>query len=834
MFGNSFASLLQDLRYALRVLAKSPGFSIIAILTLALGIGANTAIFSVVNGVLINPLPFHHPDQLVSVFQKIPNFENASISYPNFLDWRKMNTTFADMAAYRSAGFTLTGSGEPERLHGEMISAGFFEILGVNPLLGRTFHTDEDHIGANPTVMITEAFWKRKFAGQKDIIGQRLILNGIGRTIIGVVPSSFHLSIQNFQRGSGPPNEVYVPVGEYNEPHFYNARGSGWGLDAIGRLKPGVTVEQARADMDRVSRDLATAYPDVDTNVKATILSLREEMVGNIKPILLLLLGSVALVLLIACVNVANLLLARSTVRQQEFAIRIALGAGATRVLRQLLTESVLLALAGGALGLLLAKFGTAAAIAAVPQNMPRAENIGLDPRVLLFTFAISVLAGIIFGLAPAWRLTRSNVGSTLGESGRGVAAARSHTQALFVIGEMAMALVLLIGAGLMIRSLFQLWHLDPGFNPKNVLVFTFSGPESFKNQSADALRSDYREIHSKLASAPGVDSVSFANGATPMGSDSEDYFWIVGKPMPKRQRDLPMTIQYIVEPEYLQVMQIGLKRGRFFTAADNEHAPPVIVIDESLAEKYFPDSDPIGQYLDFNTNPADTDKIPNPQIIGIVAHVNQWGLDSDAASPLHAQVYFPFAQTPDSIVKRFGLVGDVYVRLRAPVAAVLPGMRNKIHEFNAETVVYQPETMEKSVADSIAGKRFAMTLLGIFAALALVLAGIGIYGVLSYMVGQRTREIGVRMALGAQRLDVLRLIMKDGAQMTLIGVIIGVIGALGATRLMRSMLFGVKPVDPLTFIAVAVLLCAIALLACYVPALRAMKVDPIEALRHE
>jgi predicted permease len=404
----------------------------------------------------------------------------------------------------------------------------------------------------------------------------------------------------------------------------------------------------------------------------------------------------------------------------------------------------------------------------------------------------------------------------------------------LFVAGEMAMALVLLIAAGLMIRTLFQLWHLDPGFNPKDVLVFTFSGPESFKNQSADSLRSAYREIHSKLASAPGVESVSFNNGATPMGSDSEDYFWIVGKPMPSRQRDLPMAIEYVVEPEYLQVMQIALRRGRFFTAADNEHAPPVVVIDESLAQKYFPDSDPIGQYLDFNTNPADTDKIPNPQIIGVVAHVNQWGLDSDAASPLHAQVYFPFAQVPDSIIKRFGLGTDVYARLRAPVSAVLPGLRNRIHEFNAETVVYEVEPLQKGVADSIAGKRFAMTLLGIFASLALVLAGIGIYGVLSYMVGQRTREIGVRMALGAQRLDVLRLVMKDGAQMTLVGVILGVLGAVGATRLMRSMLFGVRPVDPLTFIAVALLLCAIALLACYVPARRAMKVDPIDALRHE
>ena len=829
MFGN----LVQDVRYAVRVLAKSPGFSLIAIITLALGIGANTAIFSVVNGVLISPLPFHDPEQLVSLFQKVPNFENASISYPNFLDWRRMNTTFSDMAAYRSAGFTLTGAGDPERLHGEMISAGFFDILGVKPLLGRSFHSDEDRLGANPTAMITEALWKRKFGGRQDVIGQRVILNGAVRTIIGVIPSTFHLAIQNFQRG-GPPNEVYVPVGEYNEPRFYNARGSGWGLNAIGRLKPGVTLDQARADMDRVSRDLTAAYPDIDTGVKANLFSMREAMVGNVQPVLLLLLGAVVLVLLIACVNVANLLLARSTARQQEFAIRIALGAGSTRVVRQLLTESVLLALVGGVFGLLLAKLGTAAALAAVPQNMPRAEEIGLDLRVLLFTFAISVSAGIIFGLAPAWRLTRSNIGSTLAESGRRLAGARSSAQAVFVIGEMGMALVLLIAAGLMIRTLVQLWHVDPGFNPHDVLVFELTGPASFKNEPAESLHAANREVHDKLASAPGVESVSLAGGATPMGSDSEDYFWIVGKPMPSHERELPMAIEYIVEPDYFKVMQIALKRGRLFTAADNEHAPPVTVIDESLAQKYFPNSDPIGQYLDFNTNPSDLDKIPNPQIIAVVAHVNQWGLDSDAASPLHEQVYFPFAQLPDSIVKRNGLGADVYVRLRASVAAVLPLLRSRVHEFNAETVIYDVSGMEKNVADSIASKRFTMALLGVFAGLALVLAAIGIYGVLAYMVGQRTREIGVRMALGAQRFDVLRLVMKDGAQMTLVGIALGMIVSLGATRLMRSMLFGVRPIDPFTFIAVALLLCAIALFACYVPARRAMKVDPIEALRHE
>jgi len=456
MVANVLTSLPQDLRYGFRVLAKSPAFSLIAILTLALGIGANTAIFSVVNGVLLNPLPFRQPEQLVSMFQKIKNFDNGSISYPNFKDWQRMNTTFAGMAAYRSVGFNLSGNGEPERVRGEMISAGFFEIIGVNPVLGRTFTIDEDHIGANPTVMITEGLWQRKFGGRKDIIGQRMILDDVGRTIVGVIPSSFHLRIQNFQRG-GPLNDVYVPVGEYNEPKFYSDRAAGWGLDAIGRLKPGVTLQQAREDMEQVSRDLSAAYPDVNSGKKANVLSLKDEMVGNMGPILFVLLGAVAFVLLISCVNVANLLLARSTARQNEFAIRIALGAGQHRVIRQLLTESLLLSLIGGALGLVVAKFGTAATLAAVPRTLPRAEDIGLDPRVLLFTFALSLLAGIIFGLMPAWKASQGSVSRQLIESGRALAGARGGAQSIFVIGEMAMALVLLIGAGLMIRTLVSL-----------------------------------------------------------------------------------------------------------------------------------------------------------------------------------------------------------------------------------------------------------------------------------------------------------------------------------------------------------------------------------------
>src|SRR6478672_4558751 len=556
MSDSVFTSLPQDLRYGARVLVKSPGFSLIAILTLALGIGANTAIFSVVNGVLLNPLPFHEPNQLVSMFQEMPNFKNGSISYPNFIDWRRMNTTFAGMAAYRSVGFNLSGNGEPERLHGEMISSGFFEILGVNPLMGRTFTADEDRLGANPTAMITEGLWQRKFGGRKDIIGQRMVLDEVGRTIIGVVPSSFHLRIQNFQRG-GPLNEVYVPVGEYNEPKFYSDRGAGWGLDAIGRLKPGVTLEQAREDMDRVSRQLAAAYPEVNSAKKAYILSLKDEMVGNMRPVLLVLLGAVALVLLISCVNVANLLLARSTARQNEFAIRLALGAGQPRVIRQLLTESLLLSLIGGALGLLVAQFGTRAALAAVPRTLSRAEDIGLDLRVLLFTFALSVLAGIIFGLMPAWKASQGSVSRQLIESGRALAGARGGAQNVFVIGEMAMALVLLIGAGLMIRTLVHLWGSDPGFNPKNVLTLELSGPASYKGGSPDAIRSAYREIQDKLASTPGVKAASLSWGAHPMQGDDEDFFWIVGRPKPDHPGDFPMLIEYDVEPDYLKVMQV-------------------------------------------------------------------------------------------------------------------------------------------------------------------------------------------------------------------------------------------------------------------------------------
>jgi predicted permease len=830
----SLESLLQDLRYGFRMLARSPAFAVIAIVTLALGIGANTTIFSVVNCVLISPLPFPASDQLVSLFEEIPNFKNGSISYPDFVDWRRMNRTFTAIAAYRSSGFNLSGEGEPERLQGEMVAASFFEILGVRPLQGRTFSNDDDRLGANPTVMITEGLWKRKFGSASDIIGRRMILNGIVRTVIGVVPSSFYLRIQNFQRGTGLI-DVYVPVGEFNEPNFYSKRGSGWGLDAIGRLKPGVTLAQAREDMVRVSRELATAYPDTNTARKAYLLSLKEEMVGETRLRLLLLLGAVALVLLISCVNVANLLLARSNSRQHEFAVRIALGAGQSRIMRQLLTESTLLGLIGGALGLLLANYGTRAAIAAVPGTLPRSEEIGIDWHVLLFTFAVSVLAGIIFGLAPAWKTARVNIGGTLKESGRTLAGGRSRTQAVLVVGEMALALVLLVCAGLMVRTLFHLWRLDPGYNPQNVMTFRVSAPASFKELAPDAKRSASRQIHDKIMGTPGVEAASFNWGAHPMEGDDEEYFWIAGRPMPPHLGDLPLALTYVVEPDYLKVMQIAVKRGRFFTSADNDHTPSVVVIDESFAEKYFPGQDPIGQYLTLPTErEKEQDPVPSMQVIGIIAHVNQWGLASDAGSSMQAQMYLPFAQILDKDLKTSGVGGDIFVRTQGVGNPSFETLRHRILEFNSETVVFGAEDLQVIVFGSIANERFTMVLLGCFSGLALLLACVGIYGVLSYLVGQRTQEIGVRMALGAQQVDVLRMVIADGARMTLLGVAVGAAVALLFARLMSSMLFGVQPTDPVTFVVVAVVLCAVALLACYVPARRAMKVNPVIALRYE
>lgn len=823
--------MLNDLQYSFRQLFKSPAFAIVSIVTIALGIGANTTIFSVVNGVLLNPLPYPDASRIISLFEEIPNFKNGSISYPNFLDWQRMNRSFSAMAAYRPTGYNLSGEGEPEHLQGEMISAGFFEILGVHPILGRTFTADEDRRGAAPAAMISEGLWKRKFGATRSILGQRLVVDGIARTIVGVVPSIFRLRIQNFQRGTSL-NDIYTPIGEYNEPQFYANRGAGWGMDAIGRLKPGVTLEAARSDMERVSRELTAAYPDVDSNEHANLVPLREEMVGSMRLPLLVLLGAVTFVLLISCVNVANLLLARSTAREREFAIRLAIGAGQWRIIRQLLTESLLLGAIGGAFGLLLAQFGTDAALAAVPYTVPRAEEIGLDFHVLLFTTVASLAAGTVFGLAPALKMRRANPGMALKEGGRTFAAARSRTQKVFVVVEMALALVLLVGAGLMIRTLFALWRLDPGFNPTGVMTFSISPHPSLSKETPSAIRAFFRQVHEQLASIPGVDSVSLNAAASPMGSDTEWYIWFAGRPKPPHVTDLPMAIAYVVEPDYLKTLEVSLLRGRFLRESDDEHSPAVAVIDDTLAQKYFHGEDPIGQYLDLDNDPAEPTRRPRARIVGVVNHVNQWGLDSDFSNPLHAQMYLPIAQLPDQDIGGAAHGLRVYVRGRQAMDFDL--LRQRLVSLNHGLVPFESESMEQVVLRSIASKRFIMSILAVFAGLALTLAGIGIFGVLSYLVGQRTREIGIRMALGAARMEVLRMILTDGARMTLAGIGAGTAVALALTRLMSSMLFGVKPTDLATFAMVVLTLCSIALFACYIPARRAMQIDPMIALREE
>jgi len=816
-------TLIEDVRYGLRMLGKNPSFTAIALLTLALGIGANTAVFSIVNGVLLNSLPFPDPDKLVVLFESKPNFKEGSISYPNFLDWQRENHAFASIAAYRPDSFSLTGAGDGEQVRGEMVSAGFFSILGVKPLIGRMFTAEEDQLGAGCVVLISSGFWKRKFGSSPDILGRRIVLDGEGYTIIGVMPASFHLTLPNFRDN----HDLYVPIGQWTYPYFRD-RSYALGMKAIGRLKPGVTFAQARADMDTVAQSLAVAFPQADAGEGATLAPLKQRMIGDIKPFLLVLLAAVCFVLLIACVNVANLLLARSTSRTREFAIRAALGAGRGRIVRQLLTESILLAIGGAVLGLLLAAWGTRAALAVLPVALPRAEEVGLDIHVLIFTGVVSILAGILFGLAPALKTSQSNLQETLKEGGRGMSGARHRVQGVFVVIEMAMALVLLIGAGLMIRSLMQLWSVNPGFDAHHVLTFSVALPPSASGSSADAARSTYRQLHDKLDSVPGVQAVSLSGGALPLLSDDEELFWIEGQARPANDKDMNWTLRYTVEPGYFKAMTIPLSRGRLLTVQDNERSPLVAVVDESFAEKYFSHQDPIGKHIYLKA-------IDKPlEIVGVVEHVKQWGLDSDDKETLHAQLYCPFMQMADKEMQQTNRGVDVVLRSDADHGAALDSIRSAVTNMNSQQFVYDVQTFEEIISKSLAAQRFSMILLGVFAALALLLASVGIYGVISYVVGQRTHEIGIRLALGAERLHILRLILGRGGVLALGGVTLGLAAALGLTRLMANLLYGVRATDPLTFAGVALLLTLVALAACYIPARRATKVDPMVALRYE
>jgi putative ABC transport system permease protein len=815
-------TFLSDIRYALRQFRKTPSFAMIAVITLALGIGANTVIFSVVNGVLLSPLPFTNPDQLVTLHENKPNFEGGSLSFANFRDWQKDNHTFSSMAIARIYSFSLTGIGDAEQLKGELVSSDFFSQLGVNPVIGRTFASGEDEVGAGPLALISTGLWQRKFSAAPDVLGKSITLDSRSFTIVGVIPANFHLAIPGFRE-----SDVYVPIGQWTNPLLLK-RGAGLGIHGVGRIKPGVSLAQARADMDSVTRNLAAAFPDADQGISANIVPLKQQMVGSVRPILTVLLAAVGFVLLIACVNVGNLMLARSTGRMREFAVRATLGATRARVVRQLLTESVLLSLAGGTLGLIFAAWGTRAALAALPAALPRAEQIGLDPRVLVFTAVISLLSGVLFGLTPAWKTSRTNLNERLKEGGRGSSGTRHRAQNTFVVVEMALAVVLLVGAGLTIRSLVRVWSVDPGFNPHNVLSFGLTLPPSMINAEPDAILASFREFDAKLSTIPGVHGVSQTWGAEPFNGDDEQLFLIEGQAKPANENDMNWAIDYIVEPQYLQAMGIPLHRGRFFSEQDNERSPLVVVVDDVFATKYFPQQDPIGKRIQINR----FDRLA--EIVGVVGHVKQWGLDADDSQSLRSELYIPCAQMRAEFVGMMPSGSGVVVRADNASAGLSAAVRRISREMSSQQVVYGEQTMDSLISQSLAARQFSMILLIVFASLALLLASVGIYGVISYVVAQRTPEIGLRMALGARPLDVLRLILGGGGKLAAFGIAAGVAGALGLTRLMTSLLYGVSAADPFTFAAVATLLMLVALAACYVPARRASKVDPAMALRCE
>jgi len=811
-------TLLQDVRYGIRMLLKSPGFAAIAILTVALGIGANTALFSVVNGVLLNPLPYPNASQLVALYGNYPGDDRAPIAYLNFLDWRRDNQSFSSVSLYHNEDYNFTGTGEAERVSGYMVSVDFFETLGVKPVLGRHFRADDDQVGAAPVAILGGGFWKRRFGASPDIVGKSINLNGTSHTIVGVIPASFSFY--------GHDRDVYTPIGQWNDPSFHDRR-IVFSSGMVGRLKPGVMLPMAKADMGNVARNLAAAYPEADKGLGATLVSMKEDMVGNVQPLLLLLLGAVGFLLLIACANVANLLLARSIGRSREFAIRAALGASHSRVIRQLLTESILLAGLGGALGLWFAFWGTKAVLGTLPAALPRASEVSMDSSVLLFTVGASLFAGLLFGLAPSLKTSRVDLQEVLKEGGRGSSGARHRLQGIFVVAEVALALVLLMGAGLMIRSLTSLWRVNPGFNPSYAITFSLSLPASPATSTAET-RARLRAFHDKMMSIPGVEAVSVTLGSRSMQHNSSESFWIEGHPRPANLNDMSPAMFYLAESGFQQAMGISLQRGRFIAPEDDEHSPVVIVIDDVFARTYFPGENPIGKHVHLATFQVEA------EIVGVVGHVKQWGLDGDSKSAIQAQFYYPFMQLPDNIMRLAATGVAVVLRSKGDPSTLMGPVRAAVEEIDPREVIYNVATMNQVVADSLAARRFSMILFGVFAALALALACVGIYGVISYLVGQRTNEIGVRIALGAQRADVLRLILGEGTRMALLGVVIGIVAALGLTRLMSNQLFGVTAQDPLTFGGVALSLVMVAMAACYVPARRAMRVDPIDALRHE
>jgi predicted permease len=798
-------TLIQDLLYGLRMLLNKPGFGAVAVITLALGIGANTAIFSVVNAVLLSSLPYKDPSRLVTVLHD----ESKPVAPANFFDWRDQNQVFESMAAAQYWTPNLTGVDRPEHLDALQLTAHMFHLLGVNPALGRTFIAGEDQPGNEHVVVLGHRLWQRQFGGDAGVVGQQITLDGEGYTVIGVMPPNFQFAPFWATRA-----ELWAPL---NLATRIDDRG-GQSLRVFARLKPAVTRRQAQAEMETIHQRLEQQYPESNKGLAVFVDPLLEKVVGKTRPALLILLGAVGFVLLIACANVANLMMAKATARQKEIAVRTALGATRGRIIRQLLTESVMLALAGGAMGLLLAAWGIDALVALSPSNLPRVQTISLDRYVLCFTLAISVLTGVLFGLAPALHASKLDLNEALKEGGRGsTEGKRSGVRRLLVISEIALALVLLVGGGLMIRSFLRLQSIDPGFNPRNVLTMTVSLAGSQHSTSTKRLVF-FDELLGRIESLPGVQSASAINHL-PLGGDTWGIgFAIEGRPLPP-PGERPGAVYRIVRPRYFQTMGATLLEGRDFTERDNESASGVVIINETFARRHWPNEDPIGKRIRIAI-----DESGPREIVGVVKDVKQreW-----TAEP-QPEMYLPHFQA--AAPRYLTLV----VRANSSPLNLAAAVEGEVWAIDKNLPVSEVRSMEEVIAASIAQQRFNVLLLGIFASVALILAAVGIYGVMSYSVTQRTQEIGIRIALGAQTSDVLKMVVGQVMKLVAIGIGAGLIGAFLLTRLLSSLLYEVSATDPVTFAAIALVLTSVALLACYLPARRATKVDPMVALRYE
>jgi putative ABC transport system permease protein len=812
-------TLLQDLRYGFRMLARKPAFTAVAVIALALGIGANTAIFSVVNTVLLKPLAFKDPDQLMMVWE-----DNTKLGFPkdtpapaNFVDWKDQNQVFEDMAAIADQTFNLTGVGEPEKLEGQRVSASFFPLLGVEPALGRAFLPEEDRPEGDRVVIMSHGLWQRRFGSDPSVVGKPLTLNGQPYTVVGILSKSFRFP--DPYQSTIEENALWVPMA-FSSQEAGN-RGGHY-LLVYARAKPGVTVNQAQADMNTIAARLQQQYPDTNTSVGAVVTSLHDQLVGNIRPALLILLGAVGFVLLIACANVASLLLARAAARQKETAIRTALGASRARLIRQFLTESVVLAGLGGIVGLLLAIVGMQLLVALMPATLSQAKDINIDEKVLGFTFIVSLLTGVIFGLAPALQASRPDMNETLKEGGKGTAGvARSRARNLLVVFEVVMALVLLICAGLLINSFLRLRSVDPGFNAANLLTMKVILPRS-KYPDAPRRTAFYNEMIQRVESLPGVQSAGVITNLPLTFKGNNGGITIEGRPEPPPD-EIPIVITRTVSADYFRTMNIPVLKGRPFSPQDTPDTMGVVIISETTARQFWPGEDAIGKRIKMGGFNSDA---PWLSVAGIVEDVRQFELDIDPKP----QVYFPYTQ----MAYAFLAPRDLVVRTGVDPLSLAAAVRSEVWAIDKDQPVSNIATMEQILTDSVAKQRFSTLLLTIFAAVALVLAAVGIYGVISYSVTQRTHEIGIRMALGASSKDVLKLIVWQGFKLVSVGVTIGLVLAFILTRLMQSLLFGVSATDPVTFAAISAVLVTVAMLASYIPARKATKVDPMVALRYE